>query len=174
MKFLAAVILLCLLALGAYLVVETGDVPGGPGVGLSQQKGGEEISTDDLPKGITAAQLTFREDVPESGSLGAQDLAKIDRSPWHKYRNPLEAKVPDPDGVGPCPPPQLGGHPALVVRRFLDHETGDRIWMHEDGAMTMHHYERTKDPGRKEEIGRWIISTAVPTPATAAEPGTGR
>jgi hypothetical protein len=175
MKVLAAILLVTILAVGAYLLVEKGDKGGQAGNGPDLQNGGEAGDpASDLPKGMTAAQLVFTEDKPASGDLGQTDLAKVDRSRWSDYRNPLERKIPDPDTIGPCPPPQLGGHPTLVVRRFLDHETGDRVWMHEDGSMTMHHYERSKDPGRKEEIGRWIISTAVPTPDQVSAPGSRR
>lgn len=173
MKVLLTLLLLVILALGAYLLMGPGD-GSGDGTGTADPGGSSASHATHLPQAIRAPNLDFQEDQAPLGDLAEKDLAKIDRSGWPKFRNPLEQRVPDPDGIGPCPPPQLGGRPNLVVRRFRDWETGDRIWMHEDGSMTWHHYERGKDPGRKEVIGRWIISTAVPTESTRAEPGSTR
>jgi hypothetical protein len=60
-----------------------------------------------------------------------------EREQWARMRPPEEALLPDPDGIGPCPPPHLnnGAGASRVVRRFLNEE---RIptWLHEDGGIT--------------------------------------
>ncbi len=169
MKVLAVILLFFVLTLGIYLMA-------GRGNRAADLLSG---STSESPEPGASVPLVIRmpefeeDEVPEV-SLALADLAKIDRSGWGRFRNPLEEKVPDPDGIGPCPPAYLGGHPAFVIRRYLDRESGDRVWMHEDGAMTLHHYERSKDPGGSKVVGRWIISTAVPTVQRRAAPGSNR
>jgi hypothetical protein len=169
MKTLAAILVLVLLSFGAYHLVKKGDV-------VNRPRGGGSSTHDDQgsDKALDIPFPDFEEDTLPADESRAKSLAEVDRSSWAKYRNALEQQVPDPDGIGPCPPPHMGGWPALVVRRFLDHESGDRIWLHEDGSKTWEHYQRTKDPGAKKAIDRWIISTAVPTPTGVSDPGSFR
>ena len=92
---------------------------------------------------------------------------------WRELRPVAESQVPDPDGVGPCPPEHLGGHPALVVRRFRDPSTGHLIWVHEDKARTILQpgmFEPDPKTGEQMPTAR-VVTKQVPTGGKPLEPG---
>jgi hypothetical protein len=88
------------------------------------------------------------------------------RALWTRLRPASERLVPDPDDVGPCPPPDVGGLTAKVVRRYRDPWNGFRVWIHEDGSFTYLHAGGGGgvDPktGRQLEGGE-MVTTGVPT-----------
>jgi hypothetical protein len=88
------------------------------------------------------------------------------RALWTRLRPASERLVPDPDDVGPCPPPDVGGLTAKVVRRYRDPWNGFRVWIHDDGSFTYLHASGGGgvDPktGRRLESGE-MVTTGVPT-----------
>ncbi|HHI80420.1 MAG TPA: hypothetical protein ENK02_10620 [Planctomycetes bacterium] len=91
---------------------------------------------------------------------------------WAKLRPPEEALVPDPDHVGPCPPASDGGHPALVIRRYKEQDTGYFVWIHEDGAKTVISPDPVDLGASRTSPGAhgYTITTMVPTQATRLAP----
>ena len=85
------------------------------------------------------------------------------RASWAKFRPAVERLVPDPDGIGACPPAYLHARSSLVVRRYIRPINGFHIWQHEDGSETWLHYSRSKDPKTGETLTTPVISTVVPT-----------
>jgi len=102
------------------------------------------------------------------GEIYGADVKRL----WAKLRPPEEALVPDPDHVGPCPPPSDGGHPALVIRRYKEQGTGYFVWIHEDGAKTVVSPDPVDlgasltSPGARG----YTITTMVPTQAASLSP----
>ncbi|PIE23912.1 MAG: hypothetical protein CSA62_05835 [Planctomycetota bacterium] len=92
---------------------------------------------------------------------------------WRELRPVAESQVPDPDGVGPCPPEVMGGHPALLVRRFRDPSTGYLIWEHEDHARTILQpgmFEPDPKTGEPVPTTR-VITKQVPAEEKPLDPG---
>jgi len=86
-----------------------------------------------------------------------------ERRKWRLLRPAGEQLLPDPDGIGPCPPRRYGGHPARVTRQYINPTNGFHVWEHVDGAQTWIHWspERTRPDGTRFRTR--IITTVVPT-----------
>ncbi|MEZ5989213.1 MAG: hypothetical protein R3F30_08840 [Planctomycetota bacterium] len=97
-------------------------------------------------------------------------LEKLRPETWQASRNPLEADVPDPDGIGPCLPAHLGGRPTLVVQRYLERRTNVKFWLHDDGSFTSLTYQYRIWPGETEPRGRWLPATGIRTPTMELGP----
>jgi hypothetical protein len=66
-------------------------------------------------------------------------IPDTERARWERKRDeafPGENSLPDPDGIGPCPPADVCGRrdDSRVVRRAL--HRGVPTWYHENGMMT--------------------------------------
>ncbi len=77
---------------------------------------------------------------PGPGVPNLEAAKKLARIRWSPPRNPLpgEERVPDPDGIGPCPPRRLpaGRKDTPVVKRYIDRRSFEPTWVHADGSLT--------------------------------------
>jgi hypothetical protein len=114
-------------------------------------------------KAPTSKKFRFSE-----GEVYGVDVKRL----WAKLRPPEEALVPDPDHVGPCPPASDGGHPALVIRRYKEQNTGYFVWIHEDGSKTVVSPDPVDLGASQASPGArgYTITTMVPTQATRLSP----
>jgi hypothetical protein len=98
------------------------------------------------------------------------------RDLWRQLRPIAESQVPDPDGIGPCPPVHLGGHGALVVRRYREPGTGHLIWVHADRARTIIQPGMfKKDPETGEQYPTTaLVTTQVPSAPAPMDPSVGK
>ncbi|GEM_PF-2598026 len=119
----------------------------------------------------------------ESRAESSEDPLRVPpkiRALWRALRPEAESLVPDPDHVGPCPPPSEGGHPARVIRRFKDPKDGFYVWVHEDGAETRLYLTaplnvdpKTGKPKRQLMVGTFVPTTPVPISPEDLEGGPG-
>lgn len=89
------------------------------------------------------------------GVPGLEAAKRLARIRWTPPRPPLagEEKVPDPDGIGPCPPRKLppGRRDTPVVRRYIDRRTFEPTWVHADGSLTSLNVAVVEIPGKGKE-----------------------
>ena len=169
MKALLSLNFVLLLGAGGYyvLVVLPGADPvsedGDPEVQPGLRGVGADPATNGKDGGLKAS--------PVQGPGERSDEEKRRRL-WARMRPASDQMIPDPDGVGPCPPPDVGGHSAPVVRRYLDPLNGFHVWVHDDGAHTFLHWVAGgRDPKTGGQLPpREIVSTAVPTEALPISP----
>lgn len=116
-----------------------------------------EVSAKETPTETARIKTPSKEVQVDEASTAAE------RRKWKLLRPPAEQLLPDPDGIGPCPPRTIGGHPAPVIRRYINPVNGFHVWEHVDGAQTWIHWspEEVRDDGTR--FRRRIVSTVVPT-----------
>ena len=80
---------------------------------------------------------------------------KLARIRWSPPRSPLpgEKEVPDPDGIGPCPPRRLpaGRKDTPIVKRYIDRRSFEPTWVHADGSMTSLNVGIREIPGKGKQ-----------------------
>ncbi len=188
MRAIAAVILIVGLALGGYYVfTEDPGAAGGAGTGGGAEtlsNGSTSDGSGGQNRGPSAGDSAWQPELPltpsksePSLSKKARDMAKFEpteeeRRLWTLLRPSCESLVEDPDHIGPCPPRELGGHSARVVRKYREPDTSFMVWVHEDGARTTlqpSFYERNASTGELEPQTR-MITTYVPTETMPIDP----
>ena len=98
----------------------------------------------------------------EPGLPNLQAAKRLARIRWNPPRKPLpgEDRVPDPDGIGPCPPRNLppGRRDTPVVRRYIDPRTFEPTWVHADGSLTSLNVGAREIPGKGKELFVQILT----------------
>ena len=164
MKALFGLLFVLLLGGGAWLVLRedpgTDSDTGDPAV---TPKTTDPKPTPDAGKdgGLKAAPLV------DKGKPKAVDTAHEKRSRlWALMRPAAEQLIPDPDHIGPCPPVDVGGRAAPVIKRYRDPDNGFSVFVHDDGTYTYLHVTGGGgvDPVTGKAIPvREMVTTVVPT-----------
>lgn len=122
----------------------------------NKQEGSETLSK--LPVQLPDASSSTIKD-----ALPREVWEDGERATWESFRSAVERLVPDPDGIGPCPPVHLGARPGLVVHRYIRPINGYHVWEHEDDSWTLLHFRPGKDAKTGESLALPVISTIRPT-----------
>ncbi len=92
---------------------------------------------------------------PGPGIPSLEAAKRLARIRWSPPRRPFpgEERVPDPDGIGPCPPRRLppGKKDTPVVRRYIDRRSFEPTWVHADGSLTSLNVAVREIPGQGKQ-----------------------